>query len=118
MPVVIKSRGVKFRPRRRLLGAQEEFLVTLATTFISHDPSGARRYFGGPSEVNATVMVFRESHTPAISETGKHSDPRNRRISAQFYSFNTRHLPGPKQRFSDTTFAVEAVVTAYCEQLS
>ena len=48
------------------------------------------------AEANAAFTVFRETpNTRAISEIGNRSDRRNRRISAQSSTLNTRFLPGP-----------------------
>jgi hypothetical protein len=58
------------------------------------DPTGARRYFGGPSLARADLTVFLEiPSTRAISEIDNPSDRCNRRISAQSSTLNTRFLP-------------------------
>jgi hypothetical protein len=58
------------------------------------DPAGARRYLGGPSLARADLTVFLEiPNTRAISEIDNPSDRRNRRISAQSSTLNTRFLP-------------------------
>jgi hypothetical protein len=58
------------------------------------DPTGARRYFGGPSLARAALTVFLEiPSTRAISEIDNPSDRCNRRISAQSSTLNTRFLP-------------------------
>jgi hypothetical protein len=60
------------------------------------EPAAARWYFGGPLEANAAFTVFREiPNTRAISEIDNCSDRRNRRISAQSSTLNTRFLLGP-----------------------
>ena len=66
------------------------------STASATDPLAARWYFGGPSHANADFTVFREIPiTRAISEIGNFSDRRNRRISAQSSTLNTRFLLGP-----------------------
>lgn len=68
----------------------------LGSASSATDPADTRRYFGGPSEANAAFTVFRAiPNTRAISEIGNSSERRNRRISAQSSTFNTRFLPGP-----------------------
>src|SRR6266516_3908504 len=58
------------------------------------DPRGGRWYFGGPSLASAAFTVFREiPSTRAICATGRPSDRRNRRISAQSSTLSTCFLP-------------------------
>jgi hypothetical protein len=59
------------------------------------EPTGLRRYRGGWSLASARFTVFLAiPNTRAISEIDNSSDRRNRRISAQSSTLNTRFLPG------------------------
>ena len=67
---------------------------TQGSTSSTTDPAGVRRYLGGPSLANADLTVFLEiPNTRTISEIETPSDRRNRRISAQSSTSNTRFLP-------------------------
>ncbi|GFG52463.1 hypothetical protein MAGR_39040 [Mycolicibacterium agri] len=72
------------------------------STSSTTDPAGSRTYFGGRSEANATFTVLRATPiTRATSEIDNCSDRRNRRLSAQSSTLNTRFLPGsPEPRVS------------------
>jgi hypothetical protein len=64
----------------------------------TNEPTGARRYFGGPSLSSAAFTVFLEIPiTRAISEIGMPSARRSRRISAQSSTSNTCFLPSSIQ---------------------
>ena len=66
----------------------------LGSASLTTDTAGGRSYCGGPSEARAAFTVFREiRNTRATSESGNRSDRRNRRISAQSSTLNTRFLP-------------------------